>query len=263
MTQLVVLLVVVVAATALILASRIRTVTVFEYERGLLYVHGRFQSVVEPGRYRLWTSARTITRIDVRPRVVAVPGQEVLTADGIAVKASVVAQCQIVDPVVAINQQANWEGALHVELQLALRQVISAESIDSLLLARPQLGERLTKLAAAGVARLGVQLDRVDVRDLTLPGDLKKLFTQVTKARQEGLAALERARGETAALRNLANAARLVSDNPALMQLRLLQVVGEHSGNTVVLGMPPSATTVPIGGARPRIEGAEPDVSES
>jgi len=80
----------------------------------------------------------------------------------------------------------------------------------------------------------------------------------VTKARQEGLAALERARGETAALRNLANAARLVSDNPALMQLRLLQVVGEQSGNTVVLGMPQSAAPLPIAQAqRDRIQGPQ------
>ena len=197
----------------------------------------------------------------MRPRVVAVPGQEVLTADGIAVKASVVAQCQIVDPVTAINGQSSWEGALHVELQLALRQVVSSESIDSLLVARPQLGERLTQLATAGVARLGVQLDRVDVRDLTLPGDLKKLFTQVTKARQEGLAALERARGETAALRNLACGAHGGGQSRPHAAPRLLQVVGEQSGNTVVLGMPSGATTLPIGGARPRIEGSQPDVS--
>jgi hypothetical protein len=84
---------------------------------------------------------------------------------------------------------------------------------------------------------------------------LKKLFAQVTKARQEGLAALERARGETAALRNLANAARLVQDNPALMQLRMLQVVGEQSGNTVVLGMPAGATPLPVASSgRDRIE---------
>jgi regulator of protease activity HflC (stomatin/prohibitin superfamily) len=262
MTQIVVLLLALVVVAALLIASRVRTVTVFEYERGLLYVRGRFQSVLEPGRYRLWTSARTINKVDVRPRVVAVPGQEVLTADGIAVKTSLVAQCEVTDPVTAINRQASWEGALHVELQLALRQIVSSETIESLLQVRPQLGERLTQLAVPGAARLGVRLERVDVRDLTLPGDLKKLFTQVTKARQEGLAALERARGESAALRNLANAARMVSDNPALMQLRLLQVVGEQSGNTVVLGMPSTATTVPIaGGPRPRIESPEPDTS--
>jgi hypothetical protein len=69
-----------------------------------------------------------------------------------------------------------------------------------------------------------------------LPGDLKRIFAQELAARKEGLAALEKARGETAALRNLANAARIIEDNPALMQLRLLQHLGATSGNTVVLG---------------------------
>jgi hypothetical protein len=78
------------------------------------------------------------------------------------------------------------------------------------------------------------------------PGELKKIFTQVVRARQEGLAALEKARGETAALRNLANAAQLVDRNPSLMQLRLLQVIGQQSGNTVVLGVPSSSGPIPI-----------------
>jgi len=72
------------------------------------------------------------------------------------------------------------------------------------------------------------------------------------KARQEGLAALERARGETAALRSLANAAHLIERNPALMQLRLLQAVGQNSGNTVVLGVPAQSGPIPI-----RTRGAE------
>lgn len=191
-----------------------------------------------------------VTKLDVRLRVAAVPGQEVLTADGIAVKVSVVAQYQVTDPVAAINGQVNYETALYTELQLAIRQLISAEAIDSLLEKRPQLADQLTELAKPGASRLGLALLRADVKDLTLPGDLKKLFTQVTKARQEGLAALERARGETAALRNLTNAAHLVADNPALMQLRLLQVVGENSGNTIVLGVPQGSTPLPIATAR-------------
>jgi hypothetical protein len=75
---------------------------------------------------------------------------------------------------------------------------------------------------------------------------LKKIFTQVVRARQEGLAALEKARGETAALRNLANAAQLVERNPYLMQVRLLQVLGQQSGNTVVLGVQPPSGPIPI-----------------
>jgi hypothetical protein len=81
---------------------------------------------------------------------------------------------------------------------------------------------------------------QVALRDLTLPGDLKKAFSQVAQARQEGLAALERARGETAALRNLANVAQLMERHPSLLQLRLLQTISERSGNTVVVGSPPN-----------------------
>jgi regulator of protease activity HflC (stomatin/prohibitin superfamily) len=234
------------AIGALYVRARLRKVTVFEYERGLLYAAGKFRGVLEPGEYRLWTPSRTVVKVDVRPRIAAVPGQEVLTADGIAVKVSLVAQYRIADPVTAVNAQASYESALYTELPLAIRRLISAESIDSLLEKRPGMAAQLTDATKPSAARLGLDLIQADVKDLTLPGELKKLFTQVTRARQEGLAALERARGETAALRNLANAAWLVSDNPALMQLRLLQVVGEQSGNTVVLGMPSSAAPLPI-----------------
>jgi len=78
-----------------------------------------------------------------------------------------------------------------------------------------------------------------------ISGKLKKSFAQVVKARKEGEAALERARGETAALRSLANAARMVQDNPQLMQLRVLQVMGESAGNTLVVGMPPASLVLP------------------
>jgi len=87
------------------------------------------------------------------------------------------------------------------------------------------------------------------------PGELKRTFAQVVTARKDGLAALERARGETAALRNLANAAKLVDANPALLQLRLLQQIAESAGNTIVLGLPSSATPLPLrdGGELPEL----------
>ena len=75
---------------------------------------------------------------------------------------------------------------------------------------------------------------------------MKEIFAQVVNARKEGLAALEKARGESAALRNLANAAKMIDDNPNLMQLRLVQSLGQSTGNTLILGMPSNATPVPV-----------------
>ena len=111
---------------------------------------------------------------------------------------------------------------------------------------------RLKDIAAGKVRPLGIELQEAAIRDLTFPGELKKIFTQVVKARQEGLAALEKARGETAALRNLANAAQMVERNPSLLQLRLLQVLAQQPGNTVVLGLQQTTTPIPVSGSATR-----------
>jgi hypothetical protein len=81
---------------------------------------------------------------------------------------------------------------------------------------------------------------------------LKEVFAQVVSAKKEGLAALEKARGETAALRHLANAAKVLEDNPNLMQLRVVQAIGQAPGSTLVLGMPSQAVPVPVRTAKSR-----------
>lgn len=93
-----------------------------------------------------------------------------------------------------------------------------------------------------------------------LPGRLKEVFSQVVRARQDGLAALERARSETATLRHLANAAKMIESHPALLQLRLAQALAGGSGNSLVLGVPSEAAKSPLGtafGARHRFGGHE------
>src|SRR5437016_7661945 len=121
-----------------------------------------------------------------------------------------------------------------------------AGTVDDLLQKRNDFGKQLLDITSAKAKEMGLRLLEVEIKDVMFPGEIKKIFTQVVKARQEGLAALERARGETAALRNLANAAHLIERNPALLQLRLLQVLGQSSGNTVVLGVPPQSGPIRI-----------------
>ena len=248
--------VIVLALIALAIASTLverhfPRVTVLEFERGLHYARGRFTRVLGPGQYRMWSATSTIRKVDVRPKVISVGGQEVLSADGIAIKVSVAARYRIVDPALAVNGVENYEVALYTALQLALRAAIAASPLDALLQARTTLGKEMAEQAAPVATAAGLELLGADLKDLTLPGELKKIFTQVAHARQEGLAALEKARGETAALRHLANAAQMVERNPSLLQLRILQVFGQNSGNTLVLGVPPAAGVIPGVPAKP------------
>jgi len=104
-------------------------------------------------------------------------------------------------------------------------------------------------------AKLGVSVLAIEVKDVMLPADLKRAFADVLKAKQEGQAALERARGESASLRNLANAARVLEGNPALMNLRLMQSLAatqNGGGNTLVLGVP--GGFVPLKNGKPGSE---------
>jgi len=238
-----VLIAVVVAIALLVFARR---VTIYEYERGLKYRRGKFIRLLAPGAHWYVRSITTIARVDIRPRFVSVKGQEVLSSDGVALKVSAAASFDIADPNVAVNKVQDYSSALYLHLQLALREIIGSQPIDGVLEKRDEMGGRLMKLVRPEAEAIGLRLLSVDVKDIMFPGQLKQMFAQVVAARRQGLAALEKARGETAALRSLANAARMVEKNPALMQLRLLQSMGEARGNTLIVGMPSQSTPVPI-----------------
>ena len=233
-------------AGAALVARLVDRVVVYDFERALRYVNGRLDGVLEPGAYRAFRPRTTIRKVDVRPAFVSVPGQEVLSVDGVTLRVSLAAEHELVDPVKAINEVEDYRSSLYLTLQLALREIVGTTQIDELLEHRAEIGPKLLELAAPRVEELGVKLRSVDLKDVMFPGDLKRTFAQVVAARKEGLAALERARGETAALRNLGNAARMMEANPTLMQLRLLQQLGGTSGNTIVLGLPSSTTPVPL-----------------
>jgi regulator of protease activity HflC (stomatin/prohibitin superfamily) len=212
--------------------------TIYEYQRGLKYHKGRFKEVVNPGQYWIFRLTTSIQLVDIRPTVLTIPSQEVLTQDNIPIKISLVAVYEIVDPYLAIAKANNYYENLYSILQLTIRRIVGSMKLDELLEKRNTVGESLLELSRSKVGELGLSLRSVDMKDLMLPSDLKKAYTQVIKAQKEGLSVLEKARGEMAALRHLANAAKMLEDNPMLFQLRLLQSVGESSGNTLVIGSP-------------------------
>jgi regulator of protease activity HflC (stomatin/prohibitin superfamily) len=222
----------------------VHVVTVHDYERGLRFNRGRLAGLVDPGVHVTFGPLSEIRPLDVRPAMLPIEGQEVLTADGVAAKVSLVARYEVGDPVAAMTRDAAWSRTLYLLLQLALRDAVTRRTLDETLAARRELGPEIREAAATRLASLGVELLEVEVRDVMLPGELKRSYASVLVARKEGEASLERARAETAALRSLANAGRTVSDNPGLLQLRILQEIGGSTGNTVVFGAPDGSPAI-------------------
>lgn len=215
-----------------------RRAKVSQWEQGLLFRHGRLERTVGPGPFRSWSSGYSLRVVDMRPWVVLAPMQEVPTADGVPVKVTVAGQARVTEVTTYVSGSRDAEQALYLAVQIALRELVAVTPVDDLLTGRGDIGGRLLA-GVRGLDALGIALEQLEVKDITLPGELKRAQTELLVARAQGTAALERARGETAALRSLANAARMAADNPALLQLRLLQQLDASSGHTVVLGAPP------------------------
>jgi len=223
---------------ALLVRPLVTVATIHDYQRGLRYRQGRLAGLLDPGMHVAIRPFTEIHVLDGRPTSLTVPGQEILTADGVALRVSLTARYVVADPVAAMTNDQNYVSALYLALHAGLREVLAGRTADEVLAGRSELGPAVGGAVASELARLGVELLGVDVRDVMVPSELKRAFAGIVAARREGEAALERARGETAALRSLANAGRMVEDNPGLLQLRILQQLGASSGNTIMLGMP-------------------------
>jgi len=176
--------------------------------------------------------------------LLTVAGQEVLTADGLSVKVSLLVRSRVTDPRRWHEAVEEPDAFVYGSLQVAVREAVAGRTLDELLGARTELGPALAAAAAGTAQEVGTVLDEVAVRDVMVPTELRRAATEAATARAHGLAALERARGEVAATRALANAARMVADNPALLQLRTLQAI-ETGGATVILSTD-GASSAPV-----------------
>lgn len=218
-----------------------------DHQWGLLYRDGRLARTLDAGAYWLQPLRDELEVVDRRSVTLIVGGQEVASADNIGVKASAVVIYQVVDAVLATRSVQDYQAELYARTQLVMRDEIAARTLDALLGTRRDLSESLTTTLAPAAEALGLRLHEVAVRDIMVANDLKRAYHEVVKARKGGEASLERARGETAALRNLANASRLLRDNPELLSLRALQAIESSRGNTFTLPdlRPPSGGDEP------------------
>jgi len=219
----------------------VATFIVWEHEAALLMRHGQFVRILEPGVHRFFGHGHQVFRYDTRWQGLVVQGQEILTADKVSVRATALASYRVADALQLRRSTRQGEDVLHGIVQMALRHVICGLEIDPLIEGKSELSHLMLEYVKAEAEPLGLEVRSVALRDLVLAGELKRAYAAVVQSRKQALAELEKARGEAAKLRTLANAARLFANHPQLLQIRYLETLEELSGNkanTVVFASP-------------------------
>ncbi|MFC0187158.1 slipin family protein [Fictibacillus aquaticus] len=213
----------------------LKSVTIFEYERGVRFHNGKLTEVAGPGKYRYFSTTTRIEVFDMRPQILQINGQEVLTADNVTVKISLAVGYRVIDPKVLLTQYNDYAEYVYTTCQLKLREVISSIEMDDVLSSRRTLNEAIKELVLQEGSLVGLEIISLDIKDMMMSAELKKVFTEVVRTRKEALASLEKARGETATLRSLAKAAKMIENNPELAKLRLLHTIESSQGNTFMI----------------------------
>lgn len=250
--------------TGIALLRRRKVTLVYAPSVGLLYRNGRFERELPPGRYRsldLFNRTHIVT-VSTAPLPVTLAEITVMTADQFSFRLGLAPVVKVIDarayqesrggvvpseiamfmPAMAAHpvlQPAIASAALQATGGLTLREIFAAPQavVDDI-------------FAAVEQAIPGALIERVMLTSMTLPPETRKMFTEVERTRMQAEAALERARGEQASLRSLANAARLIKDNPALANLRFLQMVEQAPGpKTIVMGNVTSPAFPEVGAA--------------
>lgn len=236
-------------------------VTIYEYERGLMYRGGRLEKVLEAGRYRIWPfSHAMISIVDVRRASAQIVNQKLLTSDQITVTLNVVADYEITDVAAAVHGVVNYQTQLYEDTQLAARNVVGAVTVDALLEDRLAINAQLLEAVAPLAAGYGLRVLTVAIKDVVLAPKVRDLLMKEVEAKRVASAMLIGAREEVAAMRALANAARLAEENPALLRLRELEVarsLASNAGNTLVMGLDANASFARKGKANATVPASE------
>ncbi|MBX9471729.1 slipin family protein [Microcella sp.] len=203
-----------------------RWVEVAPWAQAVVIRDGVHTSTEGPGRHRRRRRSRWHV-LDLRPQLLTMPTQEVLTADGVQVRLSLVATAQIIDPVAWLFSSVAPFEAIYAALQVALRDRVAALELAAISRSRSTLLDGVDAELEPAVASLGAAVTGITLKDITLPAEVREAIAETALARQRGMAELERARTEAAAFRSLANTAKLLAENPALMELRTLQAATE------------------------------------
>ena len=217
-------------------AAAMQSITLANVAEGhtaFLEVDGETVISLKPGVHVWWRFNRDIKvkPMDMRLQNMEVNGQEILTKDKVSLRVNLSATWQVLDAEKVKTELADHHDFLYRELQLALRTVVSTQTLDELLADKNLLNQQVQSIVQASIEGFGLDLKTVGARDIVLPGEMKHILTEVVSAQKEAEANLIRRREETQATRSLHNTAKLMEGNPTLLRLKELEVLQSITEN--------------------------------
>ncbi|MGH3760423.1 slipin family protein [Actinophytocola sp.] len=213
-----------------------------QYERGLVFRWGRVQSAVRgPGLAVIAPVADRLQKVNLQVVTMPVPAQEGITRDNVTVRVDAVVYFKVVDPTQAIVNVEDYRFAIGQVAQASLRSIIGKSDLDDLLSNREKLNQGLELMIDTPALDWGIHIDRVEIKDVALPEAMKRSMSRQAEAERDRRARVISADGEFQASQKLSDAARVMADTPAALQLRLLETVvavAAEKNSTLVLPFP-------------------------
>ena len=233
------LLAFVVLLVIIILANAVRVVR--EYERLVLFRLGRLKGERGPGLVLLWPVIDRAIKVGLRTVTMDVPPQDIITKDNVSVKVNAVIYFRVMDAAQAVVQVENYLYATSQIAQTTLRSILGQQELDELLSEREKLNQALQQVIDRQTEPWGIKVTTVEVKNVDLPQEMQRAIARQAEAERERRAKVINAEGEYQAAARLAEAASVISREPAALQLRYLQTLAEiatENNSTTIFPVP-------------------------
>ena len=212
-----------------------------EYERGVVFMLGRFWKVKGPGLVIIIPGIQQMVRVDLRTMVFDVPSQDVISRDNVSVKVNAVVYFRVIDPAKSILQVEDYMNATSQLAQTTLRAVLGKHELDEMLAERERLNQDIQQLLDTQTDAWGIKVSNVEIKHVDIDESMVRAIAKQAEAERERRAKVIHAEGELQASEKLLAAAEILAVKPQAMQLRYLQTLANIAGdrtNTIVFPMP-------------------------
>jgi len=223
----------------LIILISIRQVN--EYQRGVKFILGKYKGIMSPGWRLVYPIFQSYRKIDLRVVVADVPVQEVITKDNISVRVNAVTYYKVVEADKAVLEVEDFPHAIAQLAQTTMRSIVGQVDLDDFLSQTDKIAEDIRKIVDEATDPWGIKVIRTELKDITLPEEMKRVIGKQAEAEREKRAVIIKAEGEVVAADNMAKAARILSESDGALHLRTLQSVNDLSSdqsNTIIFALP-------------------------